>query len=401
MISASEKKSLTIILSVFFFVIISTWGVTLLARGYRPALQSGGLSLNPTGLLSATSVPKSASVYINNSLITATDDTINLSPGEYIVKIIKDGYFNWQKNIKIKTEVVYQTDAQLFRSTPDLKTLTSSGVVNPVVSPDKTKIIFAVASASAVSNNGLYIVELSANPLNINKNIPRQIAPNTNQVDWTKATFEFSPNSTQIIASFKKNSPSYLLDLNTTIDTKKLIDIGARISFIHQDWDIQNNELIAAKIDRLPPELRPFVATASAEKISFNTLEDKVLYQASSNSEIPLLITPPPAQSTQIQNRKLIASDYYVYDLLEDTNFHLGSPTNIQNPFWLPNSNDIAYLYKQEIRACDYDNTNLVTLYAGNLNANLILPWSDGHKIITLTTPYTGSSENLYTITIR
>jgi hypothetical protein len=401
MLSRSEKKSLSIVLSVFFFVVISTWGITLLARGYRPSLQPGGLTLNPTGLLSATSRPKGASVYINNSLITATDDTINLTPGDYVIKIIKDGYFNWQKTIKIKAEIVYQTDAQLFRSTPDLKPITHTGVINPSISPDYSRIIYAVASSSATANNGLYLIELSANPLYLTKNTPHQIATNTTSIDWSKASFEFSPNSLEVIATFKNNS-KYLLPLTTTIDTKSLSDITPRLAQIKQLWDTQNREIVTAKVDRLPLELHALVSTVSAQNIAFTTTEDKVLYQATASATIPqILQTPPPAQSTQTQSRTLTAGDYYIYDIKEDTNYRLGSPSDIHYPFWLPNSSNIVYLTNQELKASDYDSTNQVTVYGGNFNPKVTLPWFDGNKIITLTAPFTGAIENLYTITIR
>ena len=402
MLSHSEKKSLTIVLSVFFFVIISTWGVTLLARGYRPSLQPGGLTLNSTGLLSATSRPKGASVYINNSLITATDDTINLTPGNYLVKIIKDGYFNWQKTIKIKAEIVYQTDAQLFRSTPDLIPITHTGAINPQISPDKSRVVFAVASASALTNNGLYLLELSANPLYLTKNVPRQIAANTPLIDWSKASYQFSPNSQEVIASFPKTNINYLLNLSANIDAKTLTDITPKMSNIRHQWLLQDTDLVLAKIDRLPKEFRALVSTISAEKIAFNSLDDKVLYQATQSAILAaIMASPPPAQSTQNQSRDLIAGDYYIYDLKEDTNYHLGSPNTIQSPFWLPNSTNIVYQINQEIKAADYDTTNQVTIYAGNFRPNTILPWSDGNKIITLTSPYSGSVENLYAVTIR
>lgn len=401
MLSQSEKKSLSIVLSVFFFVVLSTWGITLLARGYRPSLQPGGLTLNPTGLLSATSRPKGASVYINNSLITATDDTVNLTPGDYVVKIAKDGYFNWQKTIKIKAEIVYQTDSQLFRSTPDLKPITHTGVINPQVSPDKSRIIYAVASSSATTNNGLYLIELSANPLYLTKNTPRQIAPNTISIDWSKASYEFSPNSLEVIATFK-NGVKYLLSLATTIDTKTLTDVTPRLSLITKTWSTQDKEIITSKLDRLPKELQSFVSTESSQKISFTTTEDKVLYQATQSATIPnILETAPPAQSTQTQTRNLITGEYYIYDLKEDTNYRLGSTTDIQNPYWLPNSSNVVYLTNLELKAADYDATNQVTIYAGNFRPEVTLPWFDGNKIITLTAPFSGSTENLYAITIR
>lgn len=401
MLSPSERKSLLIVLSVFVFVVVSTWGITLLARGYRPSLQPGGLTLNPTGLLSATSHPKGASVYVNNSLITATDDTINLTPGSYLVKIVKDGYFSWQKNIQIKPEVVYQTDSQLFRSTPDLRPLTHTGIINPQISPDFSKIIFAVASSSATANNGLYLIELSANPLYLSKNTPRQIALNTSSIDWSKATFEFSPNSLEVIATLKSNL-HYHLNLASTIDTKTLTDVTSQLDAIRQEWSNQLAEVTQAKLDRLPPQLAEYIATDSGKTILLNTLDDKVVYQAKDSLYLKnLLASPPPAQSTQAQSRQLIKNDYYIYDIKDDTNFYLGPEATIRLPFWLPNSNNIVYQSNHQIKAVDYDATNSVTLFAGDFSPDTVMPWFDGNRIVALITPYLGAITNLYTITIH
>ena len=35
------------------------------------------------------------------------------------IKIVKDGYLHWQKNIEVKKEIAYQTSTQLFRSSHD------------------------------------------------------------------------------------------------------------------------------------------------------------------------------------------------------------------------------------------------------------------------------------------
>ena len=400
----SEKRSLAIILSVFLFVGVGTYVVTLLARGYRPSItHNGGVSLNATGLLSVTSKPKAASVYLDGSLITATDDTINLSPGKYLLKIVKDGFLPWQKNIQLKKEVVYQSDAQLFRSSPDLRPITLAGAINPTISQDFGKIIFAVASASAVSDNGLYLVELSGSPLSLNKNIPRQIATNFPGIDWSKAVFLFSPDTQQILATFNNLNQSFLLNLGSNITQHSLTDVTAQLSIIKTEWQSQDTQLLQTKIDRLPKEIQPLVSTNSSQSISYSTAEDKVLYLAAANGQIPTnIIAPPPAQSTQPQIRNIIKNNYYIYDFKDDTNYLLGSFDAVKHPFWLPKSTNIVYVdLSHIIMAADYDTTNKVPLFAGNFNPEIIYPSAEGDKIITLTSAYTGAPENLYAVTIR
>jgi hypothetical protein len=398
----SEKRSLIIVLSVFFFVIAGTYLVTLFARGYRPDFKPNGFTLNATGLLSATSKPKGASVYVDDKLITATDDTINLPPDTYHLKIVKDGYLPWQKTILIKKETVFQSDAQLFRSSPDLRPITLSGAINPVISPDSSKIIYSVASASATLDNGLYLIELADTPLSLSKNTPRQISKNYIGIDWSKATFVFSPNSQQVLATFKQQNVNYLLRFDTPINPTTLQDVTVRLPIIKNEWQSQEKDLVLIRLDRIPKELKPFISTESAHFISYSPTDDKVLYLSATDSALPQnLITPPPAQSTQPQSRNIKKDNYYVYDLKDDTNFLIGSKNAMSEPFWLPNSTNIIYVQNQSVNAVDYDSSNKVTIFAGNFNPSVVFPWADGTKIITLTSAYTGSAENLYAVTIR
>ncbi|MEI8068156.1 MAG: PEGA domain-containing protein [Candidatus Shapirobacteria bacterium] len=399
--NSSTKKSIFIIFFVLLFITGSTYMISIYARGYKLNIKEG-ISLKSTGILSATSKPKGASVYINDRLLTATDDTINLSPDEYTIKIAKDGYLPWQKTVQIKKEIVYQTDTQLYRSSPDLKPITLTGAINPTSNKDLTKIVYSVASASASKDNGLYLIELTGNAIIINRNIPRQISQNFPNVDWSKFSFVFSPDSRQILATNKTNNTSYLLPTDTPITQKNLLDVTLRLSLIKEDWNNQSGQLIASKLDLLPKELRDLVSTDSAKYTTFSSSEDKVLYLAKNDSKVPENITTPaPAKSTQAQSRDIKKGNYYVYDIKDDTNFLIGSSDKISNPFWLPNSSSVIFVNDQKIKVVEYDATNEQTLFAGNFNKDSVYPWADGNKIVTLTSLYSGSPENLYAIVIR
>ena len=117
-----------------------------LAQGYRPDFSTK--SLLPNGLLVATSNPNGAQLYIDGRLKSATNTTLNLSPGEYEVEIKKDGYIPWKKTLIIKKELVTKTDAYLFPTFPDFKPLTFTGVESPILSPDGQKVVFAVSENS-------------------------------------------------------------------------------------------------------------------------------------------------------------------------------------------------------------------------------------------------------------
>ncbi|MFA5750044.1 MAG: PEGA domain-containing protein [Candidatus Shapirobacteria bacterium] len=397
----SNNRSLIIFFLVTCFIFVSTYLISIFARGYRFSLKNG-FTLSSTGIISAVSRPKGASVYIDDQLVTATDDTINLSPGIYNLKINKDGFVPWQKTVTVKPETVYQADIQLFSAVPDLKPITLTGAINPSANVDNTKIAYSIASASATKDNGLYIIETNGLPISLIRGISHQISSNSTTINWSKFTFTFSPNSRQILATNKDKHLNYLLSLDTPINSQKLVDITNDMEKIEKDWQTQTSLIINAKLERLPKEIRPLVSTSSAKDIQPSTNEDKILYLAQIDGDIKKdIITPPPAQSTQIQSRQVKKGNYYVYDTKDDTNFLIGNSSNLQNPSWIPNSNNIIFVENNNLKVVDYDGTNQQTLFASNFDINCVYPWNDGSKIVILTAPYPTAPQNLYAISIK
>lgn len=114
-----------------------TYTAIKFAKGYRPDFKSK--EIKGTGLLVVNSLPQGAQVFLNSKLTTATDDTLNLLPGEYLIEIKKDGYIPWQKKLTIEAEVVTQANARLFPAVTSLKPLTFTGAHNATPSPDGQK----------------------------------------------------------------------------------------------------------------------------------------------------------------------------------------------------------------------------------------------------------------------
>ncbi len=391
--SSSNQKSLLIILSVALIVVSSTFLISIFARGYRLDT-SRGFKLKVTGLLSVTSKPKLASVYINNLLTTATDDTINLAPGSYQLKITKEGYHSWEKNIQIKAELVNQIEAQLFRSSTELKSLTEHQIINPIVSPNGQKIVYAVSSSSATSKeNGLYLMELTELPLLMSLNSERQLFSNTTFINWSDFSFEFSPDSKQILASSNQKTLSYLFSFDENQNINNLSDISSRLPQIKKEWQLYREKNTKNKLTKIPLDFQVFIATNSGS-LSFNTSEDKFLYQAAINGQVPsFLSSPPPTQSTQKQERNLVKDFYYVYDLKEDTNF-LIAPGTIKHISWIPYSSNLLFVENNQVRICDYDATNYQTIYSDSISPKILLPTPDGYRLII-------SRDSLHSIIIK
>src|SRR3972149_126878 len=112
-----QKTRLFIFLAAAIFIAATTFFVIMWAKGYRPT--TTGFNRG-TGLLAADSFPKGAEVFINGKLTTATDDTLNMEPGEYFIEIKKDGFHTWSKTVQVQEELVVQTNATLFPTVPSL-----------------------------------------------------------------------------------------------------------------------------------------------------------------------------------------------------------------------------------------------------------------------------------------
>lgn len=399
------RRTPRLLIAIIFFIALIA-GITFAikyAKGYRPSLKNR--ALEGTGLLAANSYPKGAAVFINDKLTTATDDTLNLPPGEYLVKIAKDGYISWEKTLKLEPELVTQTNTRLFPSVPDLKPLTFSGATNPLPSPDGEKIVFSVNNATTDTKNGLYVLDLLDRPFSLNSD-PRQISRTSAKYDLAKAQLVWSPDSGQILATLDQGETSeinLLLSPAGFTDIADFKDVTARLPVIFKEWQDLKTKKFHEQLKTLPEPMQ-LIATASAKMVAFSPDEKKMLYSATASAQLAENLIPPlPATSTQKETRAIEPKNYYIYDLEEDKNF-LISPFNQDAPIiWYPDSNHVIMVEGAKIIIAEYDATNRHTVYAGPFSQNFIFPWPNGSRLIILASLNGGSNlpPNLYSINLK
>jgi len=416
-----KLRPLIVVFVIAAFVIAGTTLVSLLMRGYRPDFKSK--TLFPTGLLAASSLPRGALVYINDKLVTATDDTVNLPPGDYQIKLVKDGYFPWQKKVKIKKEVVFQTDAYLFRTAPDLKPLTTNGALNPALSPDGLKVVYAVASASAETKNGLWVSELREGGFNPIRGTTKQLVQPHPGIDWTKATLIWNPEGTEILALFgslEEPASAYLLPADRLTAAGELRNVVFQLPLIIARWQQEKRAQLNRQLKQLPEEWQK-IASESARLITFSPKEEKFFYLAVKETQIPENLLPhPPARSTQPEERKIQPGRIYVYDIKEDTNFFIieGEKIGIRDPvdlppleayyylsriplYWLATEKHLVFIEENQVKVVETDGTNKQTLFSGPLQNSYAFPSPEGNRLIVLTSMHPHLPANLYEVTIR
>jgi len=407
----SVKKQLFIPLAILLFLIIGTAGVVLYGKGYRIGTQTTQPRILETGLLVATSQPDGAQVFINTHLTTATNNTINLSPNVYDIKILKEGYFPWAKKIKIKKEVVSVTGALLFANAPKLESITEIGGSSPVIDPSKTKLAFNVASQSA-RRNGIYALDMTSRPILTLRSASNQIVDDTLDV-FSEAKLSWSPDGQEILATIVSNqnpnlSTTYLLKSNSFNQNPQ--NVTATLDTLMANWENERQVTEHSQIEGLNKKLKNLI-TKNFDIIEWSPDKTKILYIASQSAELFLVINPPliGADSTP-QERSIQENAIYVYDMKEDKNFKISDSmesqvqdSESQIPLtWFPDSKHLIYMDNGKIGIMEYDGTNKTTIYAGPFTDNYVFPWPDGSKLVVLTN--LGNPDitpNLYTIGLK
>src|SRR3989344_4799127 len=141
------------IFGVLALLILITTGIFLYAQGYR--LDFRQRTLTATGIILAKSLPEGAQVYLDGELTTATNSTLSgVKPGTYQVKIERDGYFPWEKNIEVKAGLVTEIIALLPPLSPSLTAVTQEGARLVTSAPSGVKAAF-------LSKNKLYLLSLT------------------------------------------------------------------------------------------------------------------------------------------------------------------------------------------------------------------------------------------------
>jgi hypothetical protein len=381
-------------------------GVVIYARGYR--FDFDKKSLTSTGILSASSFPKAAKIYVNDELKGVTDTNLTLPPGNYKVDIKKEGYTSYSKDVSLKGELVVTIDALLFPLNSTLSPLTNLGLVKAIPVGDSEKVIIFVDKGieeEGAEKSGVYLFEGGRKPLPffpplttlaLKSNLPEG-------ADLSQAEVIISPDTKEAILEFPvlETTRAFLLSLEGENATP--FDVTQSKDTLIEAWNKQKLDNNLKVLETYPEDFYK-IASDSVEIMSFSPTENKLLYKANKNLILPPMITPALIATNQApEQRSLETGKIYVYDKKEDKNYHISDgeidPSQIQ---WYYDSRHLLINQGKRIVVVDYDNTNMQTIYSGPYEDIFFTTTEDG-KIITLTNlnPEVNKWPDLYLVGTR
>ena len=390
---------LVVVLILFAAAVAIFW-----ARGFKPNLKNG--SIDRTGLIVATSVPTGAQVYLDDRLTSATNTNIAfLDPKTYKLKIEKEGYTTWQKQIEVKADLATEVKALLFPVAPEIKPLSSTGAANPVLSPDGAKIVYGAGG----TNGGLYLLPMGERPFPFSQNV-RRLAKNQGNTDFTRAKFVWSADSKQVIARIStpdgQNIANILIDSDKT--EQDLQDITGSLTSTLRSWQEDIDTRAQTLATNIPDNIKEATAEASSSgpspKPSPSSAKQK-------NSQLPAfnfqLNYYPTGLIFSPDEEKILYKDkqgkYKVYDLKEKKEYTLPDFSDFINISWFPDSSHLVVAQKDIISVIETDGANKMTVYSGKFENGFVFAHPSGTRLIILTTltQPEGNPPNLYSINLK
>jgi hypothetical protein len=395
-------------------IILGAAGVAiLLAKGYTFSPQDK--LMKGTGLISVTSLPDQASVYLNGHLTSATNTTISqLTPGNYSLKVTKEGFIPWEKNIDVKEGLVSEIKVTLFPALPTIYPLTYNGVVGPVISSDNQKLVFAVPTnndARSRQKGGVWVWTMSSQPISFNRGSePHQVVASTSSLDFSKATLKFSPDSKSVLVTLQENDQpgdastrNYLLPVDKLTSVSELRDITPQLTSTLQEWetdqqDKDNANLLAIK------DLKVRQVASNSADLHWSPDETKLI--VSSGKKVAATPSPKIAsasaktQKSSESTTSVTLKGYKVYDIETGKDYNLPEALAY---YWLPDSRHIVLVDDNKISICEFDGSNTATVYAGSFDGLSVFPWPDSSRLVIVTsfnTP-TASTPNFFGINLK
>lgn len=391
-----------IVYSIFISIfLIATPLIVLYTMGYRYNLAKG--RVQKTGIIRVTSEPKGADIYLNGikyELGQTPARVEKLLPGDYEIKLSKEGYYDWQKKLPVYENGTTFAEKIILWKKSTAKNLTTSSVSSWLVSPDKN-IIATTDDREAISliniNSGIF-GELSGGNT--------EVITKINDQDLLRL-LSFSPSGRYLLLQATKSQKiSYFL-----VDTLNKTNQKISGDYTIIKWDNSADTLyglIKSELYSLnPTTLKASIAVKNfavddfyINNKNFYSIKDSTVYKQV-NGEAILIekINCSDCQISEIKSNRLIAknnngrmfivdlnrqirtieitakstdwlsansliiyndNEIFIYELAKDTPeliTRLGSP--ILFAIWHPNGRNLIFSSEGKIKIIELDNREL------------------------------------------
>ena len=365
-----------------------TTGVFLYSSGFRVKKdEDQAIDLTKTGMVSAKSMPEGATVYFDDKLVTATNDTISgVEPGVHSLRIVKKGYETWSKDIEVFAELVTDITAVLVSQSPMFEPLTNTGARNPSVSPSLTKLAYF---SKDEATPGVWIIPINQGGLNLFRANPSVVLEDTRVIKYSDGkSIMWSPDEDKLLV--QTNDDFYYL-VNLTTNTSQSLTNEEEIITEWQQKLQKKREDFVSKLD-IPDDIK---ALALSPNVMWSPDEKKFLYKVNDgtnithkvyNMEKPL----PVGEKIETVVFATLVKDPQPEVTWYSDSFHL-----------ILTEGNVTEEKRGTVSLIRIDGTNKIEIYGEAIHSPKVYSVPAGDKIIILTSFKSGDQTDLYTVGIR
>jgi len=363
------------------FLSLTTVCVVLYSEGWR--FNTKNKTLQKTGMLAIRSTPEGAKVYLNGKTTTATNDTIqSLTPGAYSIKVEKEGFETWEKEIEIFPELVTDITAVLVSQSPRIEPLTNTGVSMFSISSSLDKLAYIPINTE---KKGIWVLPLSGAPLNLFKTNPNLIVEDDEKHTYTSAeNIWWSPDDSEMLVQINQGG-FYLIDLQRQI--KEPLEIKSPET-VFEKWEQEKAKKRKAFLEKqdIGKELMDI---ALDKDTKWSPDEKKFLYLKDYGDIVEI----------EVHN---LENPLPVGERREYTSYR-AKKNSLKTISWYPDSYHLILLEDTTISLIRIDGTNKTEIFTanGSLASSKVFPSPWGDKVIIMASFKQNAFPDLYAVGIR
>lgn len=374
------KNRLIIYLSTFFTLVTITILVIFIARGYVVNLKEK--EIKKTGMILAQSTPSEAKVFLDGELIETTNAVLDtVYPGNHQLRLEKEGFSTWEKNIKVYSGLITEINALLVPTSPRLMPLTNSGLVLAATSPSGEKIAYTSRNSDPA---GLWVLNLTGQSfLNVVQENPYLVAKDTAIRKFSLAEkIIWGPEEKELLITLNPRGHVIIplkngRNLEATTSAEPTVDIW-------QEEKSTQKEKWSRRIE-LKEELEE---VATAEDTVWSPNRKLFLYKKEVGEYVEWHVYNGTKPLGVGKERK-----YVPIKTKKDENARI---------VWHSSNDHLILQEENSISILNIDGTNKKEVYSGELEDSFkVCPTPDGANIVILTSFQQNGSPNLYTIGLR
>ncbi|MBU1177735.1 PEGA domain-containing protein [Patescibacteria group bacterium] len=231
------KRKIFFILAIIIFLLVSPLAI-LYTSGYR--YDFADKSLKKIGMIIVKSVPEEADVHLNDQYMTNKTPykETSLFPDTYNIKITKEGYTTWEKNLTVESKLVtWISKARIFKLKPPTRILVEQPqIADYSLAPDYKKIVLTVPQEEG---SELWLVNID--DLHQEKLFPLESIP-VNQQKGSLSNIRWSPDSRKVLFNLTTGDNTHHWIVNTTKLTESIFLPNTNLQQLI--WDTQDADFI-------------------------------------------------------------------------------------------------------------------------------------------------------------